>query len=397
MGNWKWLQDLIANLPEKSKVRRNLIEIAGYPSWENVNSNLLAFYFDKNEEHGFGTLFIDSLLTLIPNSELISSECEFDVEREVYTNNGNKIDIVISQKNEIDDIGGGSNSDWAIIIENKINHNLNGNDLKDYWNSICVSIKVGIILSKYETDFSKEHQESLQNDGITYYHISHKNLIEKVQEKMYSSFIEADDRHLLFLKEFIVNTINFYNSEILMKENEKILKEFHTNRENIIALKKQDSKMLKFVTDCIIEEFSENNFRAYSTKLAHGKHFISNELSLCDPKVFRFYVEIAPLRYENKIKFVFELYKKQNTRYGTQIKEILKSKNIFSNHIKLGSGGSDKSDYNHIYYAYFMLPDFTEIGLKEVISQVMNEYFWKHPNNFIAEAQSAFNSVLNLS
>lgn len=48
MEKLDWLQKLIDSFPSKNKIRKNLIDIAGYPSWENVNSNLLAFYFDKN-------------------------------------------------------------------------------------------------------------------------------------------------------------------------------------------------------------------------------------------------------------------------------------------------------------------------------------------------------------
>ena len=62
--NFEWINKLISELPETSVARKNLIEIAGYPKWENVNSNLLAFYFDEKEEHGFNRLFLNSLLDL---------------------------------------------------------------------------------------------------------------------------------------------------------------------------------------------------------------------------------------------------------------------------------------------------------------------------------------------
>lgn len=55
--DFSWLTDLVNALPATTKRRKNIIEIAGYPNWENVNSNLLAFYFDENEEHGLSRLF----------------------------------------------------------------------------------------------------------------------------------------------------------------------------------------------------------------------------------------------------------------------------------------------------------------------------------------------------
>ena len=39
-----------------------LMEIAGFPHWENVFSNILAFLTDANQAHGFGTLFIRALI-----------------------------------------------------------------------------------------------------------------------------------------------------------------------------------------------------------------------------------------------------------------------------------------------------------------------------------------------
>lgn len=40
----------------------NVFEVAGFPRWETVASNALAYFLDPNERHGFGTAFVDSLL-----------------------------------------------------------------------------------------------------------------------------------------------------------------------------------------------------------------------------------------------------------------------------------------------------------------------------------------------
>jgi hypothetical protein len=394
MENWKWLQDLIARLPEKLRVRRNLIDIAGYPSWENVNSNLLAFYFDKTEEHGFGTLFLDSLLELIPSldSTIFLSELDFTVSREVRTKTAKRIDIVISQYNENENIGESGlyiKPSWSVIIENKVNHSLN-NDLVEYWNTVTAKNKIGLVLSKYETDFPKNIQENLKEKGINYFHVSHKNLVNKVQEKLYQSFLNSDDRHLLFLKEFIANTQNYYNSDIMDRDNDKGLIEFHENKKNILALKKHDDDLLKFVSEIMFNEFDLYLFKPNSRTYSNGKHFYPSEMNILNDKVFRIYIDMNRLRYENSIRFVFELHGKQNTQYGSQIKKILRDKNIFTNKIKEGDGGSDKSNYQHIYFSNILLNDFTAIGFKEAVAISLGEHFWKHPNNFIIEIQDAF-------
>ena len=43
----------------------NVFTVAGFPRRETVASNVLAFLLDPNERHGFGTTFVDALLTLL--------------------------------------------------------------------------------------------------------------------------------------------------------------------------------------------------------------------------------------------------------------------------------------------------------------------------------------------
>ncbi|MDT8392013.1 MAG: hypothetical protein RRC34_16045 [Lentisphaeria bacterium] len=39
-----------------------LMDIAGFPHWENVYSNILAFFLDGSREHGFGNLMVRAML-----------------------------------------------------------------------------------------------------------------------------------------------------------------------------------------------------------------------------------------------------------------------------------------------------------------------------------------------
>jgi hypothetical protein len=55
------LLDEFSKLPDRVKRRPTLMEIAGYPHYENVCSNILAFYLDPEEPHGLGTLVLDAL------------------------------------------------------------------------------------------------------------------------------------------------------------------------------------------------------------------------------------------------------------------------------------------------------------------------------------------------
>lgn len=75
------------------------MEIAGYPPYENVCSNVLAFFFDPSNPHGLGTLCLDAVAQvggITDQGETISSNVQID--REKRTNTGNFIDILISKK-----------------------------------------------------------------------------------------------------------------------------------------------------------------------------------------------------------------------------------------------------------------------------------------------------------
>jgi len=155
------IKEIANKFPELPKRERSMIEIGGYRNDENVNSNYLAFFLREKEEHkkaehNLGRLFFDSLLEVL-GLNISDFQGEYEVKREFPTKRGNRIDIVIKSE------------DWAIIIENKIYHILN-NNLDDYWDSIDVKVKKGVILS-----LQKEHHNYHKN----FKNITHEELIKK--------------------------------------------------------------------------------------------------------------------------------------------------------------------------------------------------------------------------
>lgn len=67
------------------------LEAAGYPSYENVASNLLAYFLDPTEGHGLGTLFLDALLAPLELKNLSFKA----VEREASTQDSKRLDLLI--------------------------------------------------------------------------------------------------------------------------------------------------------------------------------------------------------------------------------------------------------------------------------------------------------------
>jgi len=389
--NLEWLKRIVELFPETSKIRKNIISIAGYPSWENVNSNLLAFYFDEKEEHNFNRLFLNSLLELctkkINNDEIfkrIYFDGEFSVEREVVTNSGKRIDLVITERtvNQPNENQEYPKTNWGIIIENKIYASLY-NDLTEYWNTINANHKIGIVLSISPISIDPRFKA----DNIYYINILHKELVDCVLKNLNDYYIDSDDRHLLFLKEYINNINSFYTNNKTTQKMDTILQLFHKNRDEIKKLKKADDELLKYVSKAISEVMNEIGFPSNSVKdSSFAKHFyykkdneyviesLKNNSSIVEK--FRFWINIERLKYSNTLTAYFELWGKENTIYGDQLKDNLKNLNFYTNNVQMGSGGKSGNDYQHIITFQIPIGDFSKSDYKTKLKEcIITEFF----------------------
>lgn len=101
------------------KRTKTFMEVAGYPHYENVCSNILKFYFDPANEHGLKDLVLNSLLQIVDKDFKLDTDFEeIRIYREYETKKNNRLDLFILTEN------------FAIGIENKIFHHLH-NDLTD--------------------------------------------------------------------------------------------------------------------------------------------------------------------------------------------------------------------------------------------------------------------------
>lgn len=331
------LQEMVQSLPEPAKKRRNMLEIAGYPSRENVNSNLLAFYFDENEEHNFGRLFFDSLLQILRNRGVqiadAFSESAYIVHRE-----WSYIDILIEAENK----------EWAIIIENKIHHHLH-NDLKKYWSSVDIGKKMGIVLSLNTPN--KEDLEKHKEDGILYHSILHSDLVTEVKKQLPEVYEQSDDRHLLYLKDYIDNINQHYNNTTFAPEMEDTLSLYHDRFELLDSLKKTEGELRDYVSDSFFRAMMEFGFDPYTSSLnVKSKHLYPNKSfdGYREGYVgYRFYVYLDHLLRYNKLELYFELHR-DHTKYGDVIKEKVWKDKDYGPIVSSKSGGGVNYDHYHI-------------------------------------------------
>ncbi|WP_374542193.1 PD-(D/E)XK nuclease family protein [Flavobacterium sp.] len=219
-------------IPKIKGKPKTFLGIAKQPHYENVWSNIYAFYFDVNEVHQLKDLFIKSLLELIPTSFLVKggivleSFTNFTIMTEYGTKNQKRIDLLLQ------------NEEQAIIIENKVYHTLN-NDLDEYYNEIKVGSKVGIVLSLHPvSDIKHPH----------FINITHAQFLERVLFNLGSYVVEASDKYLVFLKDFYQNINNL--SHPVMEKN--AIQFYYKNQQEINELVKFKYKLREHIVNQIV-------------------------------------------------------------------------------------------------------------------------------------------------
>ena len=89
------LLDEFDDLNIKERVGPTFMEIARFPHYETVWSNILAFYLDPNAEHGLHDLMLKSMFQAAKIDWIGSRSNDIQVRTEEYTSKGNKIDIIV--------------------------------------------------------------------------------------------------------------------------------------------------------------------------------------------------------------------------------------------------------------------------------------------------------------
>ncbi|WP_405330209.1 PD-(D/E)XK nuclease family protein [Leeuwenhoekiella sp. LLG6367-2.1] len=261
--NLKALQDFLdtAEIPIIEPKPLTFLEIAKQPHYENVLSNIYAFFFDIEQEHGFGDLFINSLLQLIQESEIgkqkqaLQSFNDFSIETEYSTKKGGRIDLLLH------------NEQQAIIIENKVYHFLN-NDLDDYWESTQEKGRheteiIGIILSLEPICRIKCRKPEIV---LHFINITHQELIQRVLRNSGAYFLKASDKYAVYLKDFAQNIINMSTPDMKPEE----LQFYKENRDQLVQAKKFFERFEDYINKQIIRAFEnldpEQNYVNHSIR-----------------------------------------------------------------------------------------------------------------------------------
>lgn len=193
--NLQLLNDLLYLEIPKPEVRENgFLEIIRKGHDEVINSRIYAYFLNREINPTLSVIFFEALIDLYfqKTGYWIDIE-EFNVQLEVKTKAGNRIDIVIEQ----------SDQSKVLIIENKIYH-APVNPFEDYWAHYPKADKWGVLLTRVP-------EKEVEN----FINITHKEWIEAVQLKGLPFKLTA--REYVYLNDFF-NTIQDISRAITMTE-----------------------------------------------------------------------------------------------------------------------------------------------------------------------------------
>ena len=219
------------NIPKLKERKPTYLEIAGFPHYENVISNILAFFIETKEMHKLEDLFIKSIIECYFNTEIGNEKIiTQSVSREVLTEKNKRIDILIETEKEI------------ICIENKIFADLY-NDLEEYSNHV-LRIKetdkkiINIVLSMNKIN------DELMTNGFK--NITYKELFEKIEKYLGTYISYTNSEYFKYLLDLKFTIKNLYGEE---KMDQKTKEFFIENWERINELKIELNKLEKEIED----------------------------------------------------------------------------------------------------------------------------------------------------
>ena len=205
LENFEELLDKFKKLPDRVERPPTFMEIAGYPHYENVCSNILAFFMDPEEPHGLGTLVLDALMYFGDNAE--ADEVmggNVSVDREVNTEKG-RIDILITS------------DDHAILLENKIHASV-GNPFDDY-SAYLDRIAGGREKHKFILTLNPTNE----GNDWDFENLTHKEFVERIRSLLGHHVSGADTRYLTMFLDFLITLENFQRGSRMNQDFVKLL------------------------------------------------------------------------------------------------------------------------------------------------------------------------------
>lgn len=208
------------------KSAKTFMEIAGYPHYENVCSNILQFFLNPHAEHGFGAMFLNALVTLVDDGFVCDTDFEtIVVTRELQTVGKKRLDLLIET------------SGYVIGVENKIFHFLH-NDLSDYSETVkayCASESkkpVNIVLSLNKLTSMNDMEKMAASSFVN---VTYDQLFDNIKAYIGRYTTNQNIAYVSYVHDFIKSIENLSPRTM---ENKALWNFFKENATSIMELNK---------------------------------------------------------------------------------------------------------------------------------------------------------------
>lgn len=192
---------------KKPEIEKTIFSIGGRGHYENPISDILAFFLDPKEQHGFGNLFLESLFQSA-NKEVRSIHLADSPKREQPTKSGNRIDLIVE------------GDDWVVVIENKIHHTVNNpfDDYEQYTRQNYNGKKPIFMLLSIE---KLTHENWIP--------VTYVNFINQIKANIGNHLFSVNNNkwHVI-LREFILNIENEYRGTMYNKDRIDFAKKYYS-------------------------------------------------------------------------------------------------------------------------------------------------------------------------
>jgi len=204
------LLERFQQLPKTEPNPETILEISDFPHSEIAISNILAFFLDPNEQHGFNGLVLESLLESAGGAELSAGDFRsVKVSREDRTDSNKSIDLVIVSDS------------FVVGIENKIYASVY-NPFAEY-NKRLERIADGRHITRILLTLRPE------SDHVGFKSVTYDNFFSVLQQHLGRAISHANTRWLVFLIDFM-NTIQNLKEGHVTPE---LLQFFQKNEESL--------------------------------------------------------------------------------------------------------------------------------------------------------------------
>jgi len=318
-----WLADFLGQLPTVENRPTTFYDIAGANDKETLLTKVLVHFLDPLADHGMGRLFLDALLSFLP--EMAGRvDVAPAIVAEKSTWNG-RLDILVTpQAQPITVRGAGNKYEWAIIVEHKIHAGLGDEQLERYDRAINADKKVMVLLAL--------HAPSEIPDGVKV--VTHRKLFDRIASDLHGAFQKAHPKQLLYLQDLLINIDNFYFMEKNTDLFQKQLQQFKEDAEKVAAFDDMRFKLGKYVGRSVNEVLASRGFESLvNSEMAVSRWYRPSGTQFSAmpgiEKCIGLWVDIPKIMSAGVLDIHLALRDAENTDHGAAISEAYEEEDHF--------------------------------------------------------------------